>query len=94
MLQSQVAQLVAARDQEMKLGVTAGSEQGTALADHPAVELDNLGCEPQSRRRFGCEVEKRGRIGPGRQRDGSHVLARDQRRIGQRGERRAWLARG
>src|SRR5208283_1792200 len=66
MLQSQVAQLVAARDQEMKLGVMAGSEQGPGLADHPAVELDNFGCELESRRRFGCKMKKRGRIGPGR----------------------------
>ena len=84
MLQSQEPKVVAARDQEVKLGVVAGPEKRTGLADHPAVELDHVGPQLESRGRFRDDVEECRRIGACLQGDRAQVLARDQGRIGQR----------
>ena len=53
-LQAQVAQLIAAGDQEVELGVVAGAEHRTGLADHPAVQVHDVG--PQFQRRGDSEA--------------------------------------
>ena len=61
-LQPEVAEVVAARDQEMKLGVMAGAEERAGLSHHPAVELDDLGPDLQGAGRFRDQIQEGRRI--------------------------------
>ena len=86
-LEPQVSQLIAARDQEMILGVMANAGELACLPDDPAVQLDDLGAELEGRGRFRHHVQEGRRVRPGCKWDRPHVFTGDQRGIGQVGER-------
>ena len=85
-LQAQVAEVVAARDQEMERRIMAGAEQGTRLSDDPAVDRHHLGPDLECGRRLRRQVEEGRRILAGIERDLPHVLAGDHRIVDQIGQ--------
>ena len=86
-LQPVVAEVVAARHQEVELGVMAGAEERTGLSHHPAVKVDDVRPDLQRRGRFRNQVHEGRRVLPRVERDRPQVLAGDQRVVDQVVER-------
>ena len=87
MLQPQVAEVVAARDQKMVLGVMAGAEELAGLPHDPAVKLHDIRADLQGAGRFRDEIQERRRISSRIERDRPEVFAADQGAIDELAER-------
>ena len=87
MLQPEIAELIAARNQEMELRIVEGAKNRTSFLHDPAIKAHDIRADLHGALRLGHKIQECRRISSGIERDRPQVLTGDQRAVDELGER-------